>query len=157
MRRLLAALTQRCVAEFSAICLVIVLGGCPPRPLVRPCVHSCSQRNSELLGRPGWAVGRWHTEPAAGDPRLVEARWAWVFDHRWLQSLRRRLSKDLWADAKLSRRRALLLHFIHFFILRPEGLWVLRRVADDAPLAYNKPDVRNPDFYAAWGPEAPHP
>ncbi|MFN2322858.1 MAG: 3'(2'),5'-bisphosphate nucleotidase CysQ [Trueperaceae bacterium] len=34
---------------------------------------------------------------------------------------------------------------------------VMRRVADDAPLAYNKPDLRNPEFYAAWGPEAPHP
>lgn len=34
---------------------------------------------------------------------------------------------------------------------------VLRRVADGAPLAYNKPDLRNPEFYAAWGPEAPHP
>jgi 3'(2'), 5'-bisphosphate nucleotidase len=34
---------------------------------------------------------------------------------------------------------------------------VLRRVADDAPLAYNKPDLRNPEFYAAWGPDAPHP
>lgn len=34
---------------------------------------------------------------------------------------------------------------------------VLRRLADDAPLAYNKPDLRNPEFYAAWGPEAPHP
>jgi len=34
---------------------------------------------------------------------------------------------------------------------------VLRRVGDDAPLAYNKPDLRNPEFYAAWGPEAPHP
>lgn len=34
---------------------------------------------------------------------------------------------------------------------------VLRRVADGVPLAYNKPDLRNPEFYAAWGPEAPHP
>ena len=34
---------------------------------------------------------------------------------------------------------------------------VLRRAGDGAPLAYNKRDLRNPDFYAAWGPEAPHP
>jgi len=34
---------------------------------------------------------------------------------------------------------------------------VLRRASDGQPLAYNKRDPRNPDFYAAWGPEAPHP
>ncbi len=34
---------------------------------------------------------------------------------------------------------------------------VLRRAGDGSPLAYNKRDLRNPDFYAAWGPEAPHP
>jgi len=34
---------------------------------------------------------------------------------------------------------------------------VLRRAGDGRPLAYNKRDLRNPDFYAAWGPEAPHP
>ncbi|MFU8887257.1 MAG: 3'(2'),5'-bisphosphate nucleotidase CysQ [Trueperaceae bacterium] len=34
---------------------------------------------------------------------------------------------------------------------------VLRRAGDARPLAYNKRDLRNPDFYAAWGPEAPHP
>jgi 3'(2'), 5'-bisphosphate nucleotidase len=34
---------------------------------------------------------------------------------------------------------------------------VMRRVGSDAPLVYNKPDLRNPAFYAAWGPEAPHP
>lgn len=34
---------------------------------------------------------------------------------------------------------------------------VLRAAGGDAPLTYNKPDLRNPDFYAAWGPEAPHP
>jgi 3'(2'), 5'-bisphosphate nucleotidase len=33
----------------------------------------------------------------------------------------------------------------------------LRRAGDSEPLAYNKRDLRNPDFYAAWGPEAPHP
>ncbi|MDF1522085.1 MAG: 3'(2'),5'-bisphosphate nucleotidase CysQ [Trueperaceae bacterium] len=34
---------------------------------------------------------------------------------------------------------------------------VLRAIDGDAPLRYNKPDLRNPEFYAAWGPEAPHP
>jgi 3'(2'), 5'-bisphosphate nucleotidase len=34
---------------------------------------------------------------------------------------------------------------------------VMRRAGGDDPLAYNKPDLRNPEFYAAWGPEAPHP
>ena len=34
---------------------------------------------------------------------------------------------------------------------------VMRRVGSDEPLVYNKPDLRNPAFYAAWGPEAPHP
>jgi len=34
---------------------------------------------------------------------------------------------------------------------------VLRCAGTGAPLRYNKPDLRNPDFYAAWGPEAPHP
>jgi 3'(2'), 5'-bisphosphate nucleotidase len=34
---------------------------------------------------------------------------------------------------------------------------VLRRAGSNAPLVYNKPDLRNPDFYAAWGPDAPHP
>ncbi|MFO8150569.1 MAG: 3'(2'),5'-bisphosphate nucleotidase CysQ [Trueperaceae bacterium] len=34
---------------------------------------------------------------------------------------------------------------------------VLRRTGAGGPLAYNKRDLRNPDFYAAWGPEAPHP
>ncbi len=33
----------------------------------------------------------------------------------------------------------------------------LRRAGDGELLAYNKRDLRNPDFYAAWGPEAPHP
>jgi len=33
----------------------------------------------------------------------------------------------------------------------------LRRAGDGKPLAYNKRDLRNPAFYAAWGPEAPHP
>jgi 3'(2'), 5'-bisphosphate nucleotidase len=34
---------------------------------------------------------------------------------------------------------------------------VLNRAGTAEPLIYNKPDVRNPDFYAAWGPDAPHP
>jgi 3'(2'), 5'-bisphosphate nucleotidase len=34
---------------------------------------------------------------------------------------------------------------------------VLRRAGDGGSLVYNKRDLRNPDFYAAWGPEAPHP
>jgi 3'(2'), 5'-bisphosphate nucleotidase len=34
---------------------------------------------------------------------------------------------------------------------------VLNRAGTTEPLVYNKPDVRNPDFYAAWGPDAPHP
>lgn len=34
---------------------------------------------------------------------------------------------------------------------------VLCRAGGRTPLRYNKPDLRNPDFYAAWGPEAPHP
>jgi 3'(2'), 5'-bisphosphate nucleotidase len=34
---------------------------------------------------------------------------------------------------------------------------VMRRAGGEAPLVYNKPDLRNPEFYAAWGPEAPHP
>jgi 3'(2'), 5'-bisphosphate nucleotidase len=34
---------------------------------------------------------------------------------------------------------------------------LLRRAGDGGSLVYNKRDLRNPDFYAAWGPEAPHP
>jgi 3'(2'), 5'-bisphosphate nucleotidase len=34
---------------------------------------------------------------------------------------------------------------------------VLNRAGTTEPLRYNKPDVRNPDFYGAWGPDAPHP
>jgi 3'(2'), 5'-bisphosphate nucleotidase len=34
---------------------------------------------------------------------------------------------------------------------------VLRRAGDGAPLTYNKRELRNPDFFAAWGAEAPHP
>jgi 3'(2'), 5'-bisphosphate nucleotidase len=34
---------------------------------------------------------------------------------------------------------------------------VMRRAGSDEPLAYNKRDLLNPEFYAAWGPEAPHP
>jgi len=34
---------------------------------------------------------------------------------------------------------------------------VLCRAGGTEPLRYNKPDLRNPDFYAAWGPDAPHP
>lgn len=34
---------------------------------------------------------------------------------------------------------------------------VLREVGTDEPLTYNKADLRNPEFYAAWGPAAPHP
>jgi 3'(2'), 5'-bisphosphate nucleotidase len=34
---------------------------------------------------------------------------------------------------------------------------VLRAIGSDEPLRYNKPDLRNPPFYVAYGPEAPHP
>jgi 3'(2'), 5'-bisphosphate nucleotidase len=34
---------------------------------------------------------------------------------------------------------------------------VLREIGSDRPLRYNKPDLRNPPFYAAYGAEAPHP
>jgi 3'(2'), 5'-bisphosphate nucleotidase len=34
---------------------------------------------------------------------------------------------------------------------------VMRRARSAEPLVYNKPDLRNPEFYAAWGPDAPHP
>ena len=34
---------------------------------------------------------------------------------------------------------------------------VLCRAGGREPLRYNKPDLRNPDLYAAWGPDAPHP
>jgi 3'(2'), 5'-bisphosphate nucleotidase len=34
---------------------------------------------------------------------------------------------------------------------------VVREIGRDAPLRYNKPDLRNPAFYVAYGPEAPHP
>lgn len=32
---------------------------------------------------------------------------------------------------------------------------VIRSLEDGLPLRYNKPDVRNPEFIVAWGPEAP--
>jgi 3'(2'), 5'-bisphosphate nucleotidase len=34
---------------------------------------------------------------------------------------------------------------------------VLRAMGTNAPLRYNKPDLRNPPFYAAYGEGAPHP
>ncbi len=34
---------------------------------------------------------------------------------------------------------------------------VLRAAGTDLPLVYNKADLRNPPFYAAWGASAPHP
>lgn len=34
---------------------------------------------------------------------------------------------------------------------------VLRQIGSDAPLRYNKRDLRNPPFYVAYGPDAPHP
>jgi 3'(2'), 5'-bisphosphate nucleotidase len=34
---------------------------------------------------------------------------------------------------------------------------VLREIGSDRPLRYGKPDLHNPPFYVAYGPDAPHP
>jgi 3'(2'), 5'-bisphosphate nucleotidase len=34
---------------------------------------------------------------------------------------------------------------------------VVREIGTDTPLRYNTPDLRNPPFYVAYGPDAPHP
>jgi 3'(2'), 5'-bisphosphate nucleotidase len=34
---------------------------------------------------------------------------------------------------------------------------VVHEIGSDAPLHYNKPDLLNPPFYVAYGPDAPHP
>lgn len=103
---------------------------------------------------------------------LVSRQHADAATHAWLASLApawevERLHRgSAWKACSIAEGRA---HVYPRF--GPTHLWdtaaaeavveaaggVLRRAGGAEPLRYDGPDTRNPAFYVAWGPDAPHP